>query len=730
MTNLTAAAVPGAAVPTLRVSFTTPPPDNAAPLPEVRVRVLAGPVGDIVASVVVTGLFGAASATYTRDLTGPAMVFSTLYTVEATSRSAWGEAKVTTTGTTGDDPVIPTPDTPVLTAVGGIGTIAMTWTHSGTNVTGWEVRIGAAAWVVLTNSALRAYTFTALADDFTATVSVRAVNGSVQGTAASATATTRRAASPLLPASPVVTATPGVTSAAVTWTWTGSGEVTGWERKLDSGPWVRVTGGAAARATNISRLTAETAYTVRIRGVNDIGEGVAGQDDFTTLKDVVVAAPTIASAPTLVAQNGEVDAMFVLTSNGGSAITRYDWQREDAGTPGVWRLFRPVSLGASLGFEDSTVVNGTRYRYRVRATNTTGTGTSPWSEYVTPEDDATVPDRISVVQAEATGTSGEVVLRAAPARASADAPVTKNQYRYTTDGGAAWSAWADATGVPPDFGVHEHTVTGLGDGFAYQFQVRGVNRIGEAPASDPTQPVFPSYRGGISTAPDPALPIERDETPAAAPARPAFVAVGRSTFNPSRIDFSIRWTCVMPSPFFEQTIFAWQYAPVDKAGVIGSPVTMPVTRGATGVFFNQPVGSVPNEDRSALPFRRRVVCRIRTSSGVSPWSPVSPFVEVTDGAHPDAPPAPDKPTVRPADRALYVDWASNGDGNSPITKWQVRWRIKGAAAWGAWMDAAGRTQGEGVGTTRIDGLTNGQDYEVQVRAVNAIRNGAASPASD
>ncbi len=92
---------------------------------------------------------------------------------------------------------------------------------------------------------------------------------------------------------------------------------------------------------------------------------------------------------------------------------------------------------------------------------------------------------------------------------------------------------------------------------------------------------------------------------------------------------------------------------------------------------------------------------------------------------PTAPPAPSKPGVDYDDQSVTLSWTSGGDGGSAITKWQY---AISADNFITWKDLT--TSGTNPITATVSGLTNGTPYIFKVRAVNAVGNGAASPASD
>ena len=95
-----------------------------------------------------------------------------------------------------------------------------------------------------------------------------------------------------------------------------------------------------------------------------------------------------------------------------------------------------------------------------------------------------------------------------------------------------------------------------------------------------------------------------------------------------------------------------------------------------------------------------------------------------------APPAPAIASLTPSDQAITVVWtAPASDGGSAITSYDLRSIDTDATdkADGNWtVEDDVWTTGGGALESTLSGLTNGTRYDVQVRAVNAIDNGAWS----
>ena len=104
--------------------------------------------------------------------------------------------------------------------------------------------------------------------------------------------------------------------------------------------------------------------------------------------------------------------------------------------------------------------------------------------------------------------------------------------------------------------------------------------------------------------------------------------------------------------------------------------------------------------------------QVQATNGVGP-SGYSASGTVTPTAAPLPPDAPGTVTLTPGDEELVVEWDVPADNGAAITGYDVEYKRTGDASW----TDHGFT-GTGT-TTTITGLTNGQEYEVQVRARNA-----------
>ena len=87
------------------------------------------------------------------------------------------------------------------------------------------------------------------------------------------------------------------------------------------------------------------------------------------------------------------------------------------------------------------------------------------------------------------------------------------------------------------------------------------------------------------------------------------------------------------------------------------------------------------------------------------------------------PGAPSGLTATGGDERVTLNWSAPGDGGSQILRYEYRYAASGET-YSDWATVSG---GGSARSLTISGLTNGTDYGFQVRAVNGIGEGEASP---
>ena len=259
-------------------------------------------------------------------------------------------------------------------------------------------------------------------------------------------------------------------------TWTAVSTATGYTVQWMSGGQgyntgdrqATVTTGSTTRYT-IPGLTNGTEYTGRVIATR------TGASDGPPSAEVKGTPFTTPGAPQhLSGVPGDEQVMLTWdapSSDGGSAILRYEYAIDDSGT---W-------IDAGLDLEETVpgLTNGQQYVFEVRAVNSAGPGASARTA-ATPLGMPSVPESLT-----ATGGDGEVVLEWSAPADDGGAPVTGYEYRF-----------AAGTAVPGDTpwqsaGLDlEWTVTGLTNGQQYAFEVRAVNSAGPgAPARTAATPL-------------------------------------------------------------------------------------------------------------------------------------------------------------------------------------------------------------------------------------------------
>ena len=285
-------------------------------------------------------------------------------------------------------------------------------------------------------------------------VAVRAVNAAGVGPAAEVTATPVTT-----PAAPQhLRGEPG--DAAVMLTWAapasdGGSAILRYEYAVDdSGTWIDAGGDLEE---TVPGLTKGQRYTVAVRAVNAAGAGPAAE---------VTASPVTTPGAPQDLRSEPGDAQVTLrweapTSDGGSAILRYEYAVNDSGT---W-----IDAGGDLEETVRDLTSGQSYAVAVRAVNAAGAGpatTVTASPVTTPG----APQRLRSEPGDA-----QVTLRwEAP---TSDGGSTILRYEYAVDDSGTW---IDAGG---DL---EETVRDLTNGQSYAVAVRAVNAAGAGPATTVT----------------------------------------------------------------------------------------------------------------------------------------------------------------------------------------------------------------------------------------------------
>ncbi|WP_420432659.1 fibronectin type III domain-containing protein [Candidatus Poriferisocius sp.] len=347
--------------------------------------------------------------------------------------------------------------------------------------------------------------------------------------------------------------------------------------------------------------------------------------------------------------------------------------------------------GADPDFVVTGLTNGVAYQFQVRARNAKGAGAAAETQSVTIATEPGRPRSLNAVPG-----NGQVAL-SWTASSNGGSPITGWQFRLQTDAdtGSLTTAFdAEPWVAIPDSNadITSYTVRSLSNTNIYRFQVRAVNAIG---AGTPA----------TSEVVNPGMP----------PGRPMDVAgdagadsVTLTWFPPNTAADGTGTLVTGGSP-----IIRYEYSQKTGAGDYGEWTAIPATSVADTTATAQQSHTVRGlTPGTAYLFRIRAV----NATGAGQPAGFADDIPVYPGTKP---PAPANFSVRPVYDAasgsatVTLSWASDGDGGSPITKWQYNY----ANALGS------------VGEDAVDAATPGAQTSGWVDICDNTRGAAPSCAS-
>ena len=577
-------------------------------------------------------------------------------------------------------------------ATPGDGSVTLSWTDpNDPSIVKWQVRRktgagGYGSWTDISGSdaGTVSHTVTGLANGVTHAFKLRAVgwlDSGRESPQASATPTAA-ATAPARPAAP--TLTPGNGQLSVSWTApaTGGSPIADYDVRYRLGAsgvwteWEASTTSTATRAT-VTGLTNAQAYLVQVRATNSVGDSPWSNAASGT---PAATAPARPAAPALTPGNGQLSVSWSAPATGGSPITGYGIEYR-AGTSGPWTSHAHGGTATRTTIPDLT--NNRAYRVRVRAAN--AVGRSPWSPVA-----GAAPSTVTAPAAPSALTLAPGDGRLAVSwDVPANGGLAIGSYRVAvyTGAGRLWRTY------PVDGAVTRIVVTGLTNGQAYRVQVRAWNRRGWGPwsasvsaipsAAPPAGWVVPSVPTGLA---------------AVAGNGEAALAWSASARGSGDVGYDLRW----------RTRGRGGWTIVRSGAITGTGHTVTGLTNGTGYEFQ---ARASNRDGSGV-------------WHVSAWT-ASAVATPDVVAVAEAPGKAGTPVPVAGDREVALTWTAPASaGGTPIVGYEVRYRSGGAAWTTDWArsTATARTVG---------GLTNGQSYVFQVRAVNdSLLNRGRGPWSD
>ena len=259
------------------------------------------------------------------------------------------------------------------------------------------------------------------------------------------------------------------------------------------------------------------------------------------------------------------------------------------------------------------------------------------------------------------------------------AAISDYDVQYKLSSAANNDPWTDASydGTGPST-----TITGLTNGQSYQVQVRAINTAGNSLWSDAAS--------AIPTAQVPAKP--------AAPV----LTIGNQQLG-------VTWT-----------------APADNGAAISDyDVQYKLSSAANNDPWTDASydGTGPSTTITGLTNGQSYQVQVRAinTAGNSLWSDAASAIPTAQ-----VPAKPAAPVLTIGNQQLGVTWTAPADNGAAISDYDVQYKLSSAANNDPWTDAS--YDGTGPSTT-ITGLTNGQSYQVQVRAINTAGNSLWSDAA-
>ncbi len=689
------------------------------------------------------------SASSSSPFTIPGLANGTTYSVAIRAVNATGP------GTASPSSSVTTPDLPAAPVVASVtpgdSSVSIAFTPGatgGSTITAYQYQtLVAGAWTTAPSlsSPIAVY---GLVNGTTYAVSVRAVNavGTGPGSAAQPATPATTPSAPTITGSTVAGSDLHLSAAFTPPASDGGSAITTYQYTTDAGTTWRARDDAPSTASPLAisiasdgttTLVNGTTYYVELRAVNGVGAGIAS----AVATGIPLVAPSAPTITTVTAGPSSLSVVFAPASNGGAAISAYQYQLGS----GSWT--DTGTLGTS--FLISGLTNGTPYAVSVRAVNSQGNGAASAPVSGTP---VSAPGQPTITGITRGDQSLSVAVTAAD---NGGSPITG--WEYTTDGGTTWAAAAGTTSPLTITALSTNGTTLVTNGTGYPIAVRAINVVGTsvasaittvAPSAAPSAPTIvltplnQAIQVAFTPGSDGGSPVSSIEyrlngvtwINAGSLASPFTIAgldngtayavqvranngIGTgaastpSTTTPRTVPDAP--TAVSAQPGTSQAVVSWT-APASNGG---SPITAYVASAYASAVSATALATCTTATAScSIPgltntttYYVSVNAQNVAGSGIAS----SPRVAVTPVALPSA---PTLNTLTGGNTFVTLAFTAGSAGSSPITGYD--YQLNG----GVWISAGSTTS-----PITISGLTNGTSYTVALRATSAA--GAGDPSS-
>lgn len=578
-------------------------------------------------------------------------------------------------------------------------------------------------------------TITGLTNGTSYTVQLKTVNTNGSSSAsASVTAVTI----PAEPTSLVATYGNQQTSIAFTPGANGGSAITNYAYSTDNGSsYQNFSPAQNSSPVVITGLTNGTAYNIKLKAINTIGTGAASSAVSST-PSTIPDAPVFASSAR---GDQQITITLSASSNGGSAITNYQYSLDNGGTYQAFstpQTSSPIVVGG--------LTNGTTYSVKLKAVNINGVSSaSTGTATLTP---ATTPSAPTLT----TATKGNQQVSVA-FTAGSNGGNTISNYQYSTNNGSSYTAFSPAQTTSPV------VITDLTNGTTYNIKLKAVNSIGTGTASNglsatpSTTPSAPTSLVATHGNQQTSVTFTAGSTGGSALTDYLYSINGGSSYTSAGVTSSpivitgltngITYSVVLKAVNANGNSSASSTVSTTPSTTPSTPTSLVATHGDTQVSVAFTAGSNGGASISNYQYSTDNGSTFQAFSPAQASSPVV-ITGLTNGTSYDiklkavnlngtssasstvsstpskVPDVPTNLSYTTGDTQVSIAFTAPSDNGAAITNYQ--YSTNGGSSYQAFSPA------QTSSPVTISGLTNGTSYSIKLKAVNLNGAGSASSA--